>query len=430
MNNLKSPDGNEKEVSLFEKKLAHFLRRNKDAKIEKKGDLYYITNVWNQKNLSILLDPASESELVAALNNLILPPRFAAIYHVDTNIMEYIFTFLDRNSPYLSRQFEFNIEDEVYHCAFQEASERLLLISKLARPTGGMGDDRNLMLLNMYTNPDFLQTLGLKEDLIGDSIPVSFFVSKFEAFDENKIVRISKHLNFLMQYYDRKTTYILIYPPESSEVEPEKQLRFVETDFPKNISTKYQNPVLLDLMLTANEAATRLKFIYYYQILEYAAFYYIEDNIKRNLLQLIKTPDIFSNLDKYLPMILDTVSEKKQDDVVKIEKIIRANCFPEIIWREIEHNIPYFSQRQEFEGGFAIEPIIPPDTTLESFIEGWHARTATTLRVTLSNIRNALVHAREKTFGVVITPTSDNDRKIRPWIPVIRRLAEHVIIFG
>jgi len=429
MTNMKAPEGKD-EIATFEKKLAPFLSRNPNAKVEKRGELYYVTNAWNEESVSFLLEPVSESDLIAALNTLILPPRFTALYHLDTNTMEYIFTLLDRDSPFLSRQFEISIEGKTYHCGFEDTSDRLLLLSKLFRPIGGRGDDRNLMLLNMYTNPDILQTLGLKQDFLIDRKPVSFFVSEFEAFDEEKIVEISKHLNFFMQYYDRKTTSIIIHPPESGEPEPVKQLQFVEADFPKKLSTKRQNLFLLDLALAANEADTRLKFIYYYQILEYTAFYYIEDNIKRDLLKIINTPDIFSNPDKYIPKILDTVSENRQDEEAKIEKIIKTNCIPDIVWKEIQQNIPYFSKRQEFEGGFVIEPIISEDTTLESFSEGWHPRTAGTLRNTLRYIRNALVHGREKRFGAVIAPTLDNDLKIRPWLPVIRRIAEQVLIFG
>jgi len=429
MTNIKTPQG-KNDIATFEKKLAPFLSRNRNAKVEKRGELYYVTNAWNEESISFLLEPDSESNLIAALNELILPPRFTALYHLDTNTMEYIFTLLARNSPFLSRQFEFSMESKTYHCRFEDASDRLLLLSKLFRPIGGRGDDRNLLLLNMYNNPDILQTLGLEENFIIDRKPVSFFVSEFEAFDEEKIVEISKHLNFFMQYYDRKTTSIIIHPPESGETEPVKQLQFVETEFPKDISTRRQDPFLLDLALAANEADARLKFIYYYQILEYASFYYVDDNIKRDLLKIINTPDIHSMPDKYIPKILETVSESHQDGEAKIEKIIKTNCAPDIVWKEMQHNIPYFSKRQEFEGGFVLEPIISEDTTLESFSEGWHPRTAAYLRNALRYIRNALVHGREKRFGPVIAPTRANNRKISPWLPVIRRIAEQVIIFG
>ncbi|MBI4186505.1 MAG: hypothetical protein HY530_03235 [Chloroflexi bacterium] len=418
-------------MATFEKKLAPFLSRNLNTKIEKRGKLHYVTNAWNVKTISFVLKPDSQSDLIAALNSLVLPPRFTALYHLDTNTMEYIFTLVDRNSSYLSRQFEFMIEGKSYYCRFEDASERLLLLSKLFRPAGEeIGDDRNLMLLHMYANPHLAKISGLEKDFFAEKKPVSFFVGEFEAFDEEKIVEISKHLNFFMQYYDRKTTYTIIHPPKSGEPEPVKQLQFVEADFPKKISTQRQNPLLLDLALAANEADTRLKFIYYYQILEYAAFYYIDDNVKRDLLRIINTPDIFSNPDEYIPKILDTVSESSQDVEAKIEKIIKTNCTPEFVWRELQQNIPYFSKRQEFEGGFMLEPIISEDTTIKSFSEGWYSRTAATLRNALRSIRNALVHGREKRFGPVIAPTRGNDRKIDPWLPVIRRIAEQVIIFG
>jgi len=297
---MKTPQ-EKNEIMTFEKELAPFLKRNPYSKVEKRGELHYVTNAWNIEFISFILKPDSQSDLIVALNNLILPPRFTALYHLDTNTMEYIFTLLDRNNPYLSRQFEFIMEGKSYHCRFQDASGRLLLLSKLFRPAGEKGDDRNLMLLNMYTNPDLAEISGLEKDFFIEMKPVSFFVGEFEAFDDEKVVEISKHINFFMQYYDRQTASIIIHPPESGELEPVKQLQFVEADFPKKISTKRQNPFLLDLALAANEADTRLKFIYYYQILEYAAFYYIEDNIRRDLLKVINTPDIFSNPDKYIP---------------------------------------------------------------------------------------------------------------------------------
>lgn len=308
---MRTPEEKNK-IASFEEQLAPFLKRNQHSKVEERGKLYYVTNAWNNEFTSFVLEPKTQTDLIAALNNLILPPRFTALYHLDTNTMEYIFTLLDRNSHYLSRGFEFIIEGKIYHCRFEDASDRLLLLSKLFRPSGEKGDDRNLMLLNIYTNPELAQDLGWETDFLAEKKPVSFFVGEFEAFDDEKIVEVSKHINFFMQYYDRQTTSIIIHPPESGEPEPVKQLQFVEADFPKKISTQRQNLFLLDLALAANEADTRLKFIYYYQILEYAAFYYIDDNVKRDLLRIINTPDIFSNPDEYIPKILDTVSEKNK----------------------------------------------------------------------------------------------------------------------
>ena len=169
-----------------------------------------------------------------------------------------------------------------------------------------------------------------------------------------------------------------------------------------------------------------MKFIYYYQILEYAAFYYVDDSIRRNLLRIVCTPDILSNPEKYISRILDAVSESRQEIEAKIEKIVYSSCTPDVIWSELQQNIAYFTTRQEFEGGFVLEPFVCEDTTLETFTTMWHPNTAVTLR----HIRNALVHGRERRGGPIITPTRDNEVKIRPWLPIIRRVAEQVIIYG
>ncbi|GAI28193.1 unnamed protein product, partial [marine sediment metagenome] len=36
---------------------------------------------------------------------------------------------------------------------------------------------------------------------------------------------------------------------------------------------------------------------------------------------------------------------------------------------------------------------------------------------------------RESRLGLIISPTENNDLKTSPWIPVIRRIAEQVIVF-
>ena len=144
------------------------------------------------------------------------------------------------------------------------------------------------------------------------------------------------------------------------------------------------------------------------------------------MLQIINTPDIHADPDKYIPRILDTVTDMHQSDEAKLNKIVETGCPPDIIWKELRQNLPYFSERQEFKGGFVIEPFISDDMTLKSFAAMWIPKTPDTLR----KIRNALVHGRESRHGLFIAPTRDNNLKISPWIPVIHRIAEQIIIFG
>jgi hypothetical protein len=425
--NMAISSGND-EIPSFREKLTVFLNRNPDAKIEKQDDVYYVMNVWNADSISFIIEHQTQSELISALNNLIFPPRFTGIFHVDTNTMEYIYTLLDNNNPYLSRQFEFTIEGKTYHCGFNDASPRLLLLGKLFRPIGGIkgvGEDRNLMLLNMYTHPEILTTLGLENTFPSNVKPVSFFVNDFEGYDEEAIVEVSKYLNFFMRYYDRKTSYILIRPPLSNEREPMGQLQFIETEFPTRISTKRKDSFLIDLALAAQDTNARLAFLYYYQILEYAAFYYMDNDIQRKLLQILNSPDLAAFPNKYITKILDMISEIRQTDDAKLNKVVETCCDPSIVWKELQQNPSYFTKKIEFDGGFVIEAFISQDTTKESFSTMWIPKMPDTLR----KIRNALVHSRESRLGLFIAPTRNNEIKIFPWLNLVRRIAEQTLIY-
>lgn len=416
------------ETSTLREQLGPFFKHNPYSEIEKKGESYYIVKPWKDESISFVLEPESRSDLITALNNLVLPPRFTGIYHLNSNTMEYIYTLLDKDDVYASREFEFILEGQSYNCKFAETSTRLLLLSKFFRPTGvePVTEYRNLVLFNLYSNPALVERFRFAPEFLRDRKPVSFFMSGFQEFDEDKIIELSKHLNFLMRYYDRQTPVILIHSPRIEEEEPVKQLQFVKTTFPEKISSRRRDPFLLDLALAAMEVESRLKFIYYYQVLEYAAFYYVDDSIRRDLLKIVCTPDILSYPEKYISSILDAVSESREDEEAKIEKIVNYSCTHDLIWSELQQNIDYFTTRQEFAGGFVLEPFVSEDMTLETFATMWHPKTAVTLR----HIRNALVHGRERRGGPIIAPTRENERKIKPWLPIIRRVAEQVIIYG
>ena len=332
--------------------------------------------------------------------------------------MEYIYTRLKVDDPILSRQFIFNLDDKQYLCRFDRASERLMtLVHLYARARDSRTDFRNLI----YLEEDSIE----EEPTSSGMIPVSFYVSGFQKYGESEILEASEYLNFFMQYYDRDSPIILIHSfAELSKEFP--SLECIEGGFPNTISTRRKDPFLMDLILAVPRVGSRLQFIYCYQLLEYAAFYYVDDEVKRELTQIISAPDIHSNPEKYVARVLETTSDIRLDDEAKVNRLIKTTCKPEVIYKEIEQNKTYFSHKQEFEGGFTIEPFISEDTTLETFSAMWHPKTADTMRF----IRNALVHGREKRFGKVISPTPKNDILTRPWCCIARRIAEQVVLFG
>lgn len=416
-------------ITTFEKQLEPFFKLNPYSKIQKSKKGYRVIKPWNDESLCFILKPTSAADLISTLNSLILPPRFTALYHSDSNTMEYIYTLLGKNDPYFSRQFKFSLDSTTYHCKFGEASKRLLILSEVFMIVQQQSstDYRHLLLLREYVKDAGKKRASL-DDFFTDIKPISFYISGFRNFDEATITEVSKHLNFFMQYYDRDCPYIIIHSIETEALKMPKQLQFIETTFPSRISTRRQEPFLLDLALVAitSTAEPRLQFLYYYQILEYAAFYYVDNDIKRHLLKVINTPDIQSNPDKYIPEMLDKVSELYQGEEAKLDRIVQIRCAPDDIWKEIQQNRSFFSQKQEFDGGHVMEPFISEDMTNESFRVAWHPKAIKSLR----GIRNALVHGRERRVTQVISPTKQNDLKIASLVPLIRRIAEQIIIYG
>lgn len=408
----------EKRITNTKKQLKTFLTNNPYSEIEHVEKFTIISKPWNDDSLIFILLPRLKRKLINALNSLILPPRFTAVYHIDKATMEYIYTRLKIDDALLSREFVFYLDNKQYLCKFDKASERVMtLVDAYARAKDSRTDFRNLIYLEEDTIEEEPTSAGMG--------PVSFYVGGFEKFDNNEIEEVSEYLNFFMQYYDRGSPIIVIHAfAELSEDVP--PLRYIEGGFPNTLSTRRKDPFLMDLILAACQVGSRLQFIYCYQLLEYASFYYVDDEIRRELKNIITAPDIYSNPDKYVSRVLETTSEIRMDDEARVNRLINTTCKPEVIYKEIEQNKKYFSNKQEFEGGFIIEPFISEDTTLESFSAMWHPKTADTLRF----IRNALVHGREKRFGKVISPTANNEILIRPWCCLVRRIAEQVILFG
>ncbi len=330
-------------IATTKKRLNSFLTNNSYSDVEFIDKFLVVSKPWNDESLILPLLRKAKSKSIEILNNLILPPKFTAIYHIDTNTMEYIYTRLKIDDPILSRKFVFNLDDKQYVCKFDRASERLMtLVNLYARARDSRTDFRNLIYLEEDSIEEEPTSVGM--------IPISFYVSGFQKYDENEIEEVSEYLNFFMQYYDRGSPSILIHSlAELSKRFP--SLECIEGGFPNTISTRRKDPFLMDLILAASGVGSRLQFIYCYQLLEYAAFYYADDEIRRELTQIVSAPDIHSNPEKYVARVLETTSDIRLDDEAKVNRLIKTTCKPEVIYKEIELNKSYFSNTQEFEGG-------------------------------------------------------------------------------
>ncbi len=428
---------NEETFDALRKKLTPFLENNPDSKLVYTEGLYKIKNPWNDPTLSIIIHDEIQDKIISTLNKLILPPCLSAIYHLDSHEIEYIFMFLKEDDPYYNLSFDFTLDDNDYKCAFREASEELMLIGKTFIPDGEERDTewRNLWRYRLYwmlENEESYQDdmdAEIWQSNFEEKHPISFFIKGFREYDEEQVIRTSKKLNFLSYYYDRKFPRIIIHtPPCNENNEKSKIVTKLTKDFPKHIRIKTGDETLLDFVSEARNAVPRLSFLYYYMALEYASFYYLESDTKKEILKIFAEPNLLSNVEKYSKEILDKCVKYHENTEKRLENLLTNYCKVDVLWQEIDANKSFFCKKHVYEGGFTSEQLIREKFTLTTFQENRKEKIAKISDI-LTRMRNALVHGRDKKQISVIKPGKDNEQNIIGWLPIIRRITEQIIIY-
>lgn len=326
--------------------------------------------------------------------------------------------------PVRSRSFAYQFKQHPYQCAFAPASEALTQIALCTRSLGPASDAnyRNLTSIRQF--------LKLRERPEGDSISKSYEVTSFWIrscpLPDDELVVLSKTLNFYMRYFDRATPVIVIHAP-SEPTTPFIKRRYARDTFPKGISAKVLDSFLLSLWEAASSSTEQARrFVSFYQILEYAGFYYIRETVSRDLKRILGAPDITDQYREAVKDILDIMVDERQDDESKIDAVASQFVKPSHIWPDIEKNIAFFSQDTIFEGGLVIPKLVVQTWTCNDFETAWHPKLITALR----QIRNALVHAREKRASKCIMSTRANQRLLGPWCLLIENIASQLMIYG
>src|ERR1700733_869273 len=120
-------------VTEAKRKFTKFFENNKHSKIEtneieadgKKTIVPYIALPWNDATLEIQI-PEDSTALEEALNNLILPERFSAIWHSDSKRLEIQYTAFPlrgNQTDMEGRKFTFIFRDQKYECQFDKSSD-------------------------------------------------------------------------------------------------------------------------------------------------------------------------------------------------------------------------------------------------------------------------------------------------------------------
>jgi hypothetical protein len=376
----------------YKNEIDEFLKNNPWSKAEKRrGDLL-IRTPWNDSTL-ILSIGKKEAASLHLLNRVILPERFNAVFHPRESRLEFIFNSLfDKNDPLPSEPFKFQFQGHTYDCSYAAPSPELLFLARVYRPVQSGVD-------SAFRNLDDLQDVQQAKDFPKElraywhaQKGLSFWVGGVEKYEEDFVVLLSKHLNFYMGYFERQSPQIQILSVASPADEDDELP--LQKSLPTTINATELDPFLLDLSLAAREGQLRLRFLYYYQMLEYSAYYWVEDAVKTAICRVLKAPDLQARMDDYFPKLIEALSPSRQQDEHKIRRAVECRVEPRAVWNQMKQELTYFASQHQFEGGFLLEPVLSKDSTEDAFVKMWSPKILDTIRA----IRNSLVACRRVTI--------------------------------
>ena len=353
----------EAEANYLRAKLQAFLSRNPEADLRAGGREPSVIRPWGVEAIEIPLR-SDDEKLFEALNAVRLPPRFTAIWHEDTREFEVIYTVLKKEIHLLERRFDFRYRGSCYHCGFGPSSPRLRTIARKARPSGSASrsDYRNLQPFYQFErmleeHPD--------ADYVTNGKPTSFWIRGIDGYDDDRIGDLVRNLNFHMSYFDRHTPTILIHEESVASHRVNDLHRPDIASFPDSLSGQDIDQHLLILWASAQRGDPFLRFIHYYQILEYAGFYHVKDKIRREMERAIAAPDAVSRPDRVAQQILDAMSADRRHDEAKINEMIEECVDLQEMWNILDGSLADFSEDVELDGGFILPALVSASTGYE-----------------------------------------------------------------
>ena len=411
--------------------LSDFQRNNPQCKFSIDENKFIIEQAWLVDDVRFVFDP-KEVELLRDINNIAFRPRFDAIFHVDLNEVEFLYTYLKPDEEparsYIDRCFTFNLLGDTLECCFKEPSSRLFELAKRIRwlPSTPSIGGTVARQFPAFRDAQRLESLPERaKQYFAERVPRSFFVKTQKPLLDCDWELLSRHINFHMRYYDRRTPVIEVRcENEPKKVEAFSERRFLADSFPTAMAAHEIDDFILQLMETAATASPRFAFIYYYQVIEYAGFYFVDEKSKKQIRQFLTDPAMVMCPEDKVSELLTVLSDLQRSDDVRISRVIEDYCDPSIVWREIENDRVFFSSPVEFEGGYQLSALIAGDTSVDTWQTMWMPKTIQQL----TKIRNCLVHGRERRQSQVILPTRTNTKLVERYVPVIRRIAEQIAL--
>ena len=414
----------EAETNFLRAKLQAFLSSNPEVDVRAGERGTSIIRLWGEAAIEIPLRIEDE-ELFETLNAVRLPPRFTAIWHEDTKEFEVIYSVLQREAYLLERRFEFRYRGSCYHCCFGPSSPRLRVIARKARLSrrAPPSRHRNLSEFSLF---EHLLEEHPDEDYVTNGEPTSFWIRGIDGYDDDRIGDLIRNLNFHMAYFDQRTPIILIHEEPVASHRANDLYSPDIASFPESISGQDIDQHLLILWQSAREGDTFLRFIHYYQILEYAGFYHVKDKVRRDIERAILAPDAVSHPDRLAQQILDAISADRRQDEAKINEMIEECVDLQEMWDVLDGSLVAFSEEVTLDGGFILPALVSASIGYEDFAQSWNRQ----FPLALHRVRNALVHARESRQSTMIAPTTANHSRLFPWLLPLSQTAARVMLYS
>lgn len=384
---------------------------------------YYIFEPWSDRSVAIQI-PDDPTALKDALEKLVLPNRLTALYHTDLKTLEVIWTAYrlpDNQVETAKRSFKIDLDGSKHTCTFKKSSDRLLTIAESAVYL--RVSDSGFRNLQSFTTFMKLKSEDEERGFRRLGSPVSFFITNVK-WSEEKTLNLIRHLNFYLRYYDTASPVVQIQPPtDDTSVTP--PTRYREGTFPKDLSGRTLNPTLLEFWLASESEEAATSFLLRYRILEFVTTYYLEAEQRTAVRKVLSSPNIRGSLASAMDNLVALIREERPDNVTRFVRMVRDLVKEDLIWREICLNPDAFSKLTEFDGGFKLPALVANTASMAAFGPQGMENFARSLR----KIRNALAHGGEAQSGQIILPTSQNVKRLQPWVNLIGTAAAEVVLY-
>lgn len=394
-----------------------FKGKNASVEVEDTEDVIIIRKPWDDNTLILKVS----KDKFESFQDVVLYKEFAALYDDKTCTFEFFFDLIKPESKLVGRSFNFMFRGNTYHAEYNSPSPIFEIIVKSAEKIDDESetDYRNLMRFKSY-----YETYDEpKKD--GMRIPINFYLQGegFRSLNDKERIELFKHVNFYMTFYDRDSPYILILDEDRMYTGGKHSTPTLQ--FPSIINATQIDTTLLDLFQTARTTqSVRLKYLFYYQVLEYCSYYYLKDDLRHKLKNIVKKPDLLNNPDYYTQKLIDELKDslKNERDEYQMEKLISSYCCYADVKNELKTNADYFTKDLDFNGGFVLKKLFNNSDEIEKP----HPDVMKSIKERIDKLRNVLVHVRESRENKVILPTRHNTDLLVPYMHLIRRIAEVV----